>query len=376
MEVRLGEKIRTLRQRDKRTQEAMATAIGVTAQAVSRWESGGGYPDMESIPAIANYFHITIDELFGYDGDREDAIRRILEETDANIRKGFAWEEYLPTIQAAAEEYPSDVRIQLRYGLVLLNLGYQRHGELQSKPTDTKDSERIYDYNRRNPDHTAALQIFERILPELTEPEDREPVIRHMVRLYAMRGDFQKAEAFVKKQDSLAVCREVLLPCTTGDNASRQSHHGELILALAAELEKAVGSEVYRNRKLYRTHLGIEKLLLVAQLYEGILDDGSCGFGHFVLSDIYYHCGKLAAQQGLDEEAKAYIHYFWHHDKAYRALQKTGEDFRYSAPLVEGAVTTAESMFPMRPVQEMLERQPDYLKKLLMEDDLFPGCQP
>lgn len=53
MEVRLGEKIRLLRQRDGRTQEALANAIGVTSQAVSRWEANGGYPDVESIPAIA-----------------------------------------------------------------------------------------------------------------------------------------------------------------------------------------------------------------------------------------------------------------------------------------------------------------------------------
>jgi transcriptional regulator with XRE-family HTH domain len=61
MQLNIGAKIRELRKRDGRTQDALAEALGVTAQAVSRWESGGSYPDMEMIPAIANYFHISID---------------------------------------------------------------------------------------------------------------------------------------------------------------------------------------------------------------------------------------------------------------------------------------------------------------------------
>ena len=79
MQVILGIKIRELRRRDGRTQEALAEVLGVTAQAVSRWESGGSYPDVEIIPAIANYFHISIDGLFGYHDDREEKIKNILD---------------------------------------------------------------------------------------------------------------------------------------------------------------------------------------------------------------------------------------------------------------------------------------------------------
>ena len=75
MQINLGEKIKELRKRDGRKQEDLANALGVTAQAVSRWEANGGYPDMGMIPAIANYFHITIDELFGYNNDRDTKIK-------------------------------------------------------------------------------------------------------------------------------------------------------------------------------------------------------------------------------------------------------------------------------------------------------------
>ncbi|MBQ1565620.1 MAG: helix-turn-helix transcriptional regulator [Clostridia bacterium] len=47
--IRLGERIRELRLRDGRTQEALAGKLGVTAQAISRWEKGICYPDMEPV---------------------------------------------------------------------------------------------------------------------------------------------------------------------------------------------------------------------------------------------------------------------------------------------------------------------------------------
>ncbi|MBQ4121261.1 MAG: helix-turn-helix transcriptional regulator, partial [Clostridia bacterium] len=83
MQLDLGQKIRELRRRDGRTQEALAEALGVTSQAVSRWEAGGGYPDMEMIPSIANYFGISIDELFGYNNDRENKITAIINRVDS-----------------------------------------------------------------------------------------------------------------------------------------------------------------------------------------------------------------------------------------------------------------------------------------------------
>lgn len=83
MQLNLGAKIRELRHRDGRTQEVLAEALGVTSQAVSRWEANGSYPDMEMVPAIANYFGITIDELFGYRNDRDEKIGKIIDRIDA-----------------------------------------------------------------------------------------------------------------------------------------------------------------------------------------------------------------------------------------------------------------------------------------------------
>lgn len=78
MKVEIGEKIRELRRRDDRTQEDLARALGVTCQAVSRWEAGGGYPDMEMLPGIANYFGVSMDTLFGFHANRDARILSLI----------------------------------------------------------------------------------------------------------------------------------------------------------------------------------------------------------------------------------------------------------------------------------------------------------
>ena len=60
----IGKNIKKLRDERNITQQQLADALGVTYQAVSKWESGITLPDILILPSIANFFDITIDELF------------------------------------------------------------------------------------------------------------------------------------------------------------------------------------------------------------------------------------------------------------------------------------------------------------------------
>lgn len=59
-----GNNLVQYRQAVKMTQEDLANKLGVTPQAVSKWERGIGYPDIEIACAIAEFLHITLDQLF------------------------------------------------------------------------------------------------------------------------------------------------------------------------------------------------------------------------------------------------------------------------------------------------------------------------
>lgn len=66
MNIQMGEKIRTLRKSRNLSQEVLAQYLGVSYQAVSKWENSIAMPDVALIPAIASFFNISIDELFDF----------------------------------------------------------------------------------------------------------------------------------------------------------------------------------------------------------------------------------------------------------------------------------------------------------------------
>ena len=69
MNVELGKKIKTLRTERNMTQETLAQTLGVSPQAVSKWENGVTAPDIGMLPAISITFGVTIDELFSLTDD-------------------------------------------------------------------------------------------------------------------------------------------------------------------------------------------------------------------------------------------------------------------------------------------------------------------
>jgi len=64
--LKIGEKIKAKRRERNLTQEELATLLGVTKAAVSKWENAESFPDITMLPQIAQLFHITMDELFDY----------------------------------------------------------------------------------------------------------------------------------------------------------------------------------------------------------------------------------------------------------------------------------------------------------------------
>lgn len=78
--MEIGNQIKALRARRGVTQEALAEALGITAQAVSKWETGAAAPDIQLLPDISAYFGVTVDELFALtDEKRMERIENMLD---------------------------------------------------------------------------------------------------------------------------------------------------------------------------------------------------------------------------------------------------------------------------------------------------------
>ena len=66
--MEFNEKLVELRKSRGLTQEELAEKLYVTRSAVSKWESGRGYPNLDSLKGIAGLFSVTVDELLSADG--------------------------------------------------------------------------------------------------------------------------------------------------------------------------------------------------------------------------------------------------------------------------------------------------------------------
>lgn len=69
----VGEKIAKLRKEQNKTQKQLAEELGITNKAVSKWETGEGYPDIVLLPDISYVLKISIDELLDNNPFNENA---------------------------------------------------------------------------------------------------------------------------------------------------------------------------------------------------------------------------------------------------------------------------------------------------------------
>lgn len=72
IKMTLGNKIAELRKEKGMTQEALANRLGVSNQAVSKWEANQSCPDIQLLPVIADLFEISLDNLFGRETQSEE----------------------------------------------------------------------------------------------------------------------------------------------------------------------------------------------------------------------------------------------------------------------------------------------------------------
>lgn len=125
MEQTLGKRIIAHRKRLGLTQDALADQLGVTAQAVSKWENDLSCPDIGMLPKLASIFGTTTDELLGIERKEEgeevktgEVVDTPEEESNSHSAKGdfeFRWESgSRPTLTFA-------VLVLLVGGLMLLS---------------------------------------------------------------------------------------------------------------------------------------------------------------------------------------------------------------------------------------------------------------
>lgn len=175
MNVLIGRKIRELRKARGISQEVLAQYIGVSFQAVSKWENDIAMPDVALIPALASFFDVSTDELFDY--NRLEAEQKV--------------QDLCGAAADLRDESPQKAEAMLREGLkqfpgndiILNNLLYtirspERYDEVVSicktLIVGTKDDEVRFD----------ALRILAETYHEMGQQDLVSPTLEQLPELY------------------------------------------------------------------------------------------------------------------------------------------------------------------------------------------------
>ncbi len=109
--MNLGNKIRELRKKKGLTQEQLANALNLSAQAVSKWESETSYPDITMIPVLANFFDVTLDTLFDFDLEKKQKkIEEIMNEAGRYFWSNLEKAEEI--FKQGIKDYPSSDKLK------------------------------------------------------------------------------------------------------------------------------------------------------------------------------------------------------------------------------------------------------------------------
>ena len=221
--IKIGEKIRLLRKKNDVTQDKLAYHLGVTPQAVSRWESGVCYPDMNALPAIADYFSVSMDELLCYTGVQKAAkVKEYLAEVEHLLDRDKITEA-LELLRRAMADVPSDHSLQLEAAGVLSlyagMLAESGSGDRVEAAVSAVLSE--------------AVSLCRHILDDCTDDGIRDETKKTLCDIYAHQmGDVTQAVEIADQLHGMSVSREIIrATMLTGDIAFGQAQENLILFA-------------------------------------------------------------------------------------------------------------------------------------------------
>lgn len=188
MNLQIGETIKKLRRRRDLTQEEVAAHLGISFQSVSKWERGEGYPDITMLPALANYFAVTVDELLGMDELAKAAQYDIINSLWAENHEMGRHRENAALMRQSLKTYPNDALLLVQLATSLEEMD----GTEAEKAKNLRES----------------IAIQEQILRYGQDSEIRGATMFNICFSYWKNGDRDKALEQAKKLPNLYKARE------------------------------------------------------------------------------------------------------------------------------------------------------------------------
>ena len=301
MDIAIGRRMRELRASKKNTQEQLAAHLGITVQAVSKWERAEGYPDISLLPAIASFYGVSVDNLLGVD---EVERQKKLQEYTERSRQQRNASDRIAVWREAYQEFPNEPTVLHTLAFALRSEGIDQHSE-----------ELIY--------------LGKRLLKEATQSGEYFGAISHLSRAYMSQGNKKEARRYAAMAGRyIGTENQLLIQILEGEEAANICRWNieTLVDLIATNAKVMLQKGMFTNEE--RIHIAEQ----VVRLYELIYENGNFGTCHRYLSDWYMRAARGYAECGNAEETLRRLEKSFNHAKEYDAL----EDGSYTALLVRG----------------------------------------
>lgn len=365
MNLKIGKRIKALRNRDDVTQEKLADAIGVTSQAISKWENEIGYPDIEYITPIANFFNVTIDELFGHDkGESENKIKEYCEKFDEMHRNWEDINERIDLMRQALAEFPAVEKLLVRLATAL----WEKWGEAVAVGCYSRiDGKLVYNFDKvkAREGWEEPAQIMEQLLATSVDDKIRSECRDILIRLYGQIGE---KENVYRLTEYCPDCKAANLFAAFNGKYEKEARENS---------QKLLQGALFR----LRTHLPrqTEDYVLKAKAIEKLIDlycfvfyDGNFEFVHSEMMSLYIDLAHHVLQQGQFDEVFSALENAYEHAKKFdRYLDKLRGDGEvyYTSDFTDSLKDISIEVYATKQVPELLNnvlmnKHDDFYKKL------------
>ena len=310
MDIKIGETIKKLRKERDVTQEKLADYLGISYQAVSKWENGTALPDITLVVPLANFFGVGTDELFSQNKQITDEKIQEYEEKSRKLFNLGDMKSCISLMRKALEEYPKNYRFMLTLARAIQ---WNQYNQAEDNDAKSKENEEI-------------VEFCERILEDCADTNTRNGTMQILCTAYKDLGQREKAIKTAEEMPSFSATRDWLLSSLCEGDRQIKQKQGNILFCIwyaayeLTELAHKLGGEEK-----------IAHLEAALKLHETIFYDGNALYYHTWIFGI---CLELARCYAAKDAEKA-VEYLLMAEKHAAANDAVPEEFtRYTSIFV------------------------------------------
>ena len=343
MYVKIGEKIKALRKRDDITQEYLAEVLGVTNQAVSKWESENSYPDIEYISPIANFFNVTIDYLFDHDtSGKQRKIDAYHEQYMKCLYEPLYYNKQIDIMRNALAEFPAEESLLLHLAQALFGK-WCSYGSWTSGEKNGPDIEKHKSFDSWE----EAMKIMEKLLASSTNDTNRARCRYMLASIYSAIGEKEKLRAVAEQCGNLYYSREHTLSQVLWGEDRIQSN--QVLLGMLPHILQNTLFSLPTD-----TDMEIEKHELLIRFWKFIYRD-DYGVYNSQMGILYDSYAAILYKTKPEEAVKAFEQSFAH-AKMMEILDDEEDEKTYTSPYINRIKYSRENFGQRGWVRRLLER--------------------